>query len=50
MAYCFNVDECNSDNNAMLVRLFGWSAMGTYLCGNPRCEAKARAINACASE
>lgn len=45
MPYCFNVDECNSDNNAVLVRLNGYNNIGTYLCSNPRCLEKARAIH-----
>ena len=44
MAYCFNVEECNSGNHATLVRLGGSNRMGTYVCGNQDCLAKARAI------
>jgi hypothetical protein len=45
MPYCFNVDECKSGNHASLIRLNGSHRMGTYLCTNPACLAKALAIH-----
>lgn len=45
MPYCFNVEECRSNNNAILVRLNGPDHMGTYLCDKPACREKAHDIH-----